>query len=502
MANSANQILANLRASADVYKLGLGSALGSSPFLEQKFAMMVEANTDNQTEAAQDGGVLTPINSKEVAVKFGYGSLAHLSAIALLDEVKVGVTVKYFFVPEDGGGTATSHELNGAGATVTKTGTLVLNQNGKLIPISLVKDDTLAEVLLNIKSTINGDINLPVSVPTAAPTTLVDIDTKWLGQSSVDVNVSVYSNDSEGITFAMVKTDGTGQVIPTTELAKFQNDWHVHILNGLGNGIGNAILDEYATFIGTPALGSGKYAPDNMTPAIAWTATNESVLATLTAVTDSRLDSSANCYLPVPNAQDIPFINACNAAGAFAKLSNGDPKQDILGVKIPSSTPPENSDVGDIISLAFRDTLVKAGCSTVNFIENNYVAQDIITTYHPLDETDPIFATVRINMIVFNILNAFKAFNATQKGKTIAPNAQASATITNPKLYLAGVLTEIITPFVSLGYIADFDYAKEQISVEINASNAGRFDVLSPNLITSLLRIIAVEVQVNKFYGN
>jgi phage tail sheath gpL-like len=501
MANSAGQILANLRASASVFKVGLGSALGASPFLEQKIAVMVEANTDQQSEGAQDGGMLTPINSKEVALKFGYGSLAHLSAITLLDELQVGVIVKYFFVPESGGGTVTSSVMTGTGATVTKTGSLVLSINDKKVVIGLVLGDTLAEVLVNVKTAINAEINLPVLVSTATPTTDVDIDTKWKGQSSADINVSVFSNDSEGITFAIVKTDGTGEVIPTAELAKFQNDWYVHILNGLGEGTAGGILDAYETFIGTPALGSGKYAPANMTPAIAWTSTVESVQATLTGVTDARKDSSANCYLPVPNAQDIPFINACNAAGAFVKLSNGDPKQDILGLKIPSSTPPDDGDVGGIIDLGFRDVLVKAGCSTVNYIEDNYIAQDILTTYHPLGETDPIFATVRINMIVFNILNAFKAYNATQMGKTIAPNAQASATVTSPKLYFAGVINEIIVPFVNLGYIADLKYAEEQLRVEINASNAGRFDVLSPNLITSLLRIIAVEVQVNKFYS-
>jgi phage tail sheath gpL-like len=502
MANSASQILANLRASASVYKTGLGSAVGQSSLLEQKFAVIVEANTDKQTEAAQEGGMLVPINSQEVALKFGYGSLAHLSAITLLDELSVGVEVKYFFVPESGTGTATLHVITGTGTTVTKTGTLVLNVNDKQVVVGLVKDDTLAEVLAKIKTEVNANINLPVSVTTASPTTFVSVDTKWIGQSSADINVSVASNTSEGITFATVKTDGTGQVLPTTQLAKFKNDWYVHILNGLGNGISDAILDEYETFIGTAALGSGKYAPDNMTPAVAWTATSESVLGTLTDVTSGRLDSSANVYVPVPNSLDIPFINACNVAGIFAKISNGDPKQDILGVKIPSSTPPEDGNVGDIIDLSFRDTLVKAGCSTVNFIEGNYVAQDIVTTYYPLGESDPIFAYVRDNMIVFNILYAFKAYNATQMGKTIAPNAQASATVTSPKLYLAGVLTEIVAPFVALGYIADADVAKAQLNVAINESNSGRIDVLSPLLITSLLRIIAVNVPVNKYYGN
>lgn len=502
MANSAAQILSNLRASADIYKVGLGANVGDSSLLEQKIAVVVESNTDFQSEAAQDGGMLTPINSNEVALKAGYGSLAHLSAMALLDQLGVPVTVKYFFIPESGTGTATLHVMTGTGTIVTKTGTLVLNQNGVKIGVGLVKDDTLAEVLVKIKDAINALINLPILVSTPTPTTLVSIDTKWLGKTSADVNVSVSSNTSEGITFAIVKTDGTGITVPTTELAKFQNDWFPHILNCLGEGLSENILDEYQTFIGTAALGSGKYNPSNMTPAVSITSTIESVLATLTGVTDPRKDSSANLYLPVPNAQDIPCINAANTLGAFVNLSNGDPKQDILGVKIPSSTPPEDGDVGQIIDLAFRDTLVKAGCATVNYVEENYIVQDLVTTYHPLNETDPIFATLRINMIVFNILAAFKVYNASQKGKTIAPNAQASVTITNPKLYLAGVLTEIVVPFVELGYIADLNEAKKQLTVAINSSNAGRFDVFSPLLITSLLRIVAVDVPVNKFYGN
>jgi phage tail sheath gpL-like len=502
MANSASQIKPQAVASGSFLKVGLGTLTGLSPLLEQRIAVLAEANTANQTEGAQDGGMLVPITSKEVATKFGYGSPAHLVSKTLLDELSVGVEVKFFFVPEAGAGTATITVLTGTGATVTKTGTLILNINGSLLSIGLVLGDTLAEALVKIKTAINAEINLPVLVTTAVPATDVDIETKWLGQSSAVINVTEYSNTSEGITFAAVKTDGTGEVIPTTQLAKFQNDWYPHILNTLGNGAANAILDEFETFIGTPDAGSGKYAPENMTPCVAWTATDESVLATLQAITSSRLDYNSNVYVPLPNAQDIPFINAANVLGIFVKKSNGDPKQDILDDVIPSSTPPEDLAVGDIIDYDFRDSLVQAGCSTVNFREGNYYAGDIVTTYHPLGETDPIFRYVRDNMIVFNILNQFKAFNLKQKNKTIAPNAQPSARITSPDLYRAGILNEIIKPFVNAGYIADFDYAKDNLDVGINPTNSGRFDVLSPNLITSLLRIVAVEVQVNKYYGN
>jgi len=502
MGNSASQILPNAVASGSAYKVGLGTLTGLSPLLEQKIALLVEANTDMQTEAAQDGGMLVPITSKEVSAKFGYGSPAHLAAITLIDQLSVGVGLKFFFVPESGTGTVTATVLTGTGATVTKTGNLILNINGQLLSIGLTKDDTLAESLAVIKAAINAEINLPVLVSTATPTTSVSIDSKWKGQSSAVLSVTVYSNDCEGITFAAVKTAGTGEVIPTAQLAKFQNDWYVHCLNTLGNGASDAILDEFETFNGSANAGTGKYAPENMTPCIFWTGTSVDVLATLSAVTSTRLDYNTNVYVPLPNAQDLPFINAANTLGIFVKKSNGDPKQDINDDVIPSSTPPEDSDVGDIINYTFRDSLVKTGCSTTNFRDGNYYAGDIITTYRPLGETDPIFRYVRDNMIVFNILNQFKAFNQKQKNKTIAPNAKPSKNITSPDLYRAGVLNEIIRPFVDAGYIADFDYAKANLDVGINPTNSGRFDVLSPNLITSLLRIVAVEVQVNKYYGN
>nr|MDA3953123.1 hypothetical protein [Bacteroidales bacterium] len=426
---------------------------------------------------------------------------AHLVAKTLIDELSVGVETKFFFVPEAGAGTATITALTGTGAAITKTGTLILNINGKLLSISLVLGQTLEQVATTINTAINAEINLPVLGGAITPVTFdVNIETKWLGQSSAVINVTEYSNTSEGITFATVKTPGTGEVIPTTELAKFQNDWYPHILNCLGNGAANAILDEFETFNGTAAAGTGKYASENMTPCVAWTASDTAVLATLQAVTSGRLDYNTNVYLPLPNSQDIPFINGANALGIFVKKSNGDPKQDILEDVIPSSTAPEDLDVGDIIDYDFRDTLVGDGCSTINFKEGNYYAGDIITTYHPAGETDPIFRYVRDNMIIFNILDQFKKFNAKQKNKTIAPNALPSALITSPDLYKAGILNEIIKPFVNAGYIADFDYAKDNLDVGIDPTNAGRFNVLSPNLITSLLRIIANEIQVNKFY--
>ena len=500
MSNSASQINSNAVASTTLFRLGLGSAVGFAPLLEQRIVVYVEANTDKQSDAAQGGGILDPLNSKAVAEVYGYGSLAHLVAIKLFDELSVTVSVRFIFVPESGTGTVTSIVITGTGATVTKTGVLTLNFNGDLLPITLTKDDTLAEVMVIIKTAINAEVNLPCLVSTATPTVDVDIDSKWKGQTSIELDVSVYSNTSEGITFAEVQTDGTGQVIPTTELAKITNDWYVHLLNCLGNGASDAILDEFETFNGTPLAGNGKYTPTNMTPLVAWTGTHDYVLATITDVTDTRLNENTNSYLPIPKSQGFTAVDAADALGKFVKKSNGDPKQDILE-DVLSATPPEDGDVGEIIDPLFREALVDAGCSTVNFKEGNYYAGDIITTYRPSGESDPIFRYVRDLMLIFNLLDQLKKFNIRQKNKTIAPNALPSSRITSPELYKAGILNEIIVPFVEAGYLADLDYAKEHLIVGINPSNAGRFDVVSPELITSLLRIVAFDVTVNKFHG-
>lgn len=502
MSNTAQTIKPNAKASGSFYKAALGANVGLAELLEQKIAIFAEGDTDNQTEIAANGGMLTPLTSKEVAVVAGYGSPAHLAAMMLFDNLSVDVEVKFFFVPESGTGTVTGWELAGTGSAITTTGTLVLNINGELVSIGMTKDDTLAEVLANIKSAINANVNLPCEVLTAAPTIDIDITSKWKGQSSAELAVSVYSDDSAGITWALTKTAGTGEVIPTTELNKLLNDWYPHVLNCLGNGASNAILDEFEDFNGTPAGMNGKYAPENWTPFIAWTGTEEEVLATLTGVTSTRLDKNTNNYVPTPNAQNFTFLTAAETLGVFVKKSNGDPKQDIVDDVMLYAIPPVDKDVGDIINYEFRDELVDNGCSTTNFKNDSYYAGDMLTTYMPAGEIDPIFKYVRDNMIIFNIINQFKAFNARQKNKTIAPNALPSISITSPALYRAGILNEIIKPFVELGYIADFDYAKEHLDVGINPSNSGRFDVLSPNLITSLLRIVANEIQVNKYYGN
>lgn len=501
MANSASSIKATAQASGSLYKVGVGSAVGSFPLLEQKIAVLAEGNTDMQTEIAQNGGMLSPLSSKEVAAVTGYGSPAHLVAKRLFDDLSINVPVKFFFVPEAGGGTVTANVMTGTGTAITKTGTLVLNVNGELLSISMVKDQTLAQVLATIKAAINAEVNLPVLVSTGSPTTSISIDSKWKGQSSAEISVSVYSDDSEGITWAIVETAGTGQAIPSAQLAKFLTDWFPHVINCLGNGGSNAILDEFEDFNGSPASGNGKYAPDNMTPFVAWTATNVAVLGTLTGVTSTRLDLNTNVYVPLPNAQSLSFLNAAEVAGMFVKKSTGDPKQDIVDDPILYATPPTDQNVGSIVGYDFRDSLVKAGCSTVNFKNGNYYAGDMLTTYRPEGEVDPIFKFVRDNMIIFNLLDQFKKFNARQKNKSIAPNALPNASITSPALYKAGILNEIIKPFVDAGYLTDFDFAKNNLDVGINPTNAGRFDVVSPNLITSLLRIVAVQVSVNKFNG-
>lgn len=500
MANTASSIKSTSEASGSFYNVGLGANVGLAPLLEQKIAVLAEGNTANQTEIVQDGGMLTPLTSKAVALIAGYGSPAHLAAKMLFDRLSVDVEVKFFFVPE-AVGTVTSWALTGTGASITKTGTLTLNINGELLPISVVIADTLEDVLNKIKAAVNAAVNLPVEVLTAITgiSTSLDATSKWVGLSSAEVSVSVESDTSEGITWAAVKTAGTGETLPTTYLNKFLVDNYPHVLNCLGNGGANAILDAYEDFNGTAAAGNGKYAPANLTPFVAWTGTNESVQATLTAITATRLDKDTNVYFPTPNAQSLTFLNAAEALGMFVKKSSGDPKQDITGDVMLYATPPSDNDVGDIIDYTFRDTLVKNGCSTTNFKNGSYYAGDILTTYKPDGETDPIFKFVRDNMIIFNIIDQLKKFNEKQKNKSAAPNALPSIYITSPALYKAGILNEIIKPFVELGYIADFDYAKDNLDVGINPTNAGRFDVVTPNLITSLLRIVAFDVQVNKY---
>lgn len=501
MSNSASAIKANAQAGGSFYNLGLGTAVGLAPLLEQKIAVFAEGNADKQSEIAQDGGVLTPLTSLEVAAIAGFGSPAHMTAIMLFDNLAPGVTIKFFFVPENGSGTVSSWEMTGTGASITTTGVITLNIMGELVNVTLVSGQTLAQVLVTIKDAINAAINLPVEITTVTPTTLIDIDSKWKGQSAAELNVLVEANTSIGITFALVETAGAGEILPATELAKLTNDWFPHVLNCLGNGISEAILDEYEDFNGTPLASNGKYEPTNMTPYIAWTGTHEAVIATNAAITQSRLNKNTTNYLPLPNAQDWTFLNAAEALAMFVTKSNGDPKQDIQDDPMNFAIPPTDLDVGAIIDYDSRDVLVKAGCSTVNFKDGNYYTKDIITTYHPDGESDPIFRYVRDNMLSFNLIDQVKKYNERQKNKTIAPNALPSPSITSPDLYRAGILNEIIKPFTNAGYIADFDDAKDKLVVGINPTNSGRFDIVAPVLITSLLRIVATDVQVNKFFG-
>lgn len=498
MSNSAQNINPGAEASGGFYKVGLGAALGATPLLRQDIAILSEGNTDNQSEILQNGGVLTPLSSKEVAEIAGYGSPSHLVAVMLFDNLPQNVKITYFFVPESGTGTITSINMAGTGTVVTKTGVLTLDIMGKLVKVDLVKDDTLAEVLVKIKNAINADVNLPCDVKTATPTLDLDIESKWKGQTSAELNVYAYSDTSEGLTFAFVNTDGIGEVLPDTQIEKFTNDWYPHVLNCLGNGGSNAILDKLEELNGSPAVGNKKYLPTNMTPYVAWTASHESVIANLTAITDPRKDFNTNVYLAIPNAKEFTFVNASEELGMFVKLSNPAPELDIVDEKMLYATPPDDKYVGTIIDYLVRDNLVKNGCSTVNFKDNSYHVGDILTTYRPDGEVDPVFKFVRDNMLIFNLVDQVKKLNERNKNKTNAPNALPKASIMTTDLYKAKILNEIIKPFEEAGYIKDFAYAAENIDVGVDPTNAGRYNVVTANLITSLIRIVAYDIQVNK----
>jgi phage tail sheath gpL-like len=498
MSNSAQNINPGAEASGGFYQVGVGGKLGAIPLLRQDIAILSEGNTDKQSEIAQNGGVLTPLSSKEVAEVAGYGSLSHLIAIMLFDNLPQNVKITYFFVPESGTGTITSINMAGTGTVVTKTGILTLDVMGKHVKVNLIKDDTLAEVLVKVKDAINANINLPCDVKTATPTVDLDFESKWKGQTSAELNVYEFSNTSEGLTFAFVNTPGIGEVLPDAQINKFVNDWYPHVLNCLTKGDANSILDKLEELNGSPEVGNKKYLPTNMTPYVAWTGTHESVIANLSAVTEPRKDFNTNIYLPVPNAKEFTCINVCEALAMFVKLSNPAPELDIVDEKMLYATSPDDLDVGTIIDYPVRDNLVKNGCSTVNFKDGAYHVGDLLTTYRPEGEIDPVFKFVRDNMLIFNLIDQIKKLNERNKNKTNAPNALPKASVMSTKLYKAKILNEIIRPFVDAGYLSDFDYAKDNLDVDVDPTNAGRYNVVTANLITSLIRIVAYDIQVNK----
>lgn len=481
------------------YQLKKGYFNPSTPNLPQRIAILGEANTANQSGLSTNPQEIT--SAAQAATLYGSGSPIHLMARILFPSNGGNVGVPVIVYPQVAavGGAAKVMTLTPTG-TATAAGTIFVNIAGRnqidggSYQINIAVGDTPTLICDKIRAAVAAALSCPL-IGSGTSTFVGTV--KWTGLSSQGVNMTVDTNNTNtGVTFAVVvTTPGTGTPTVTTSLNMFGNEWNTLVINSYG--LVTAVMDELEAFNGIPdnTTPTGRYSGTIWRPFLALSGT---VLDNPTSLT-SGSTRPANVTIvpcPAPLSEGLPFEAAANMAFLVASVAQNSPHQDIIGQSYPDMPPPLAGVVPAMNSYTVRDSYVKLGCSTVNFVSGRYEVCDLVTTYNPTGEFPPFYRWARDMWVHFNLRFQYHLVEKAELvGKTLSKDSD-TVLVTNvikPSMW-KGRVAQFIDDMVAKALLTDAEFAKSTISVTINSGNPNRLDTEFSDKITGVIRISATTV--------
>ncbi len=485
------------------YKIDKGNFQTSSPNLPQRIAVLAEANTANQ--ATLD---LTPkqiTSSQQAGVLYGYGSPIHRIACILLPSQGGGVSVPVIVYPQAAAGGSTSKivEITPSGvATSNGTHTIIVSGrtglDGVSYNINVEAGDTTGILTAKIADAVNNVLGSPCIATDYSYET--GLETKWKGLTANEFNVSVDTNgDDLGLTYTIGTVhaaSGTPSIADALNL--YGNNWNTITVNGYGAV--PAIMSALEAFNGIPdpTTPTGRFVGTIMKPFIAITG---SVSEDPSSVTDTRLTNVTIAIAPAPLSKGFSFEAAANMAVLYANVSQNSPHLDVAGKSYPDMPTPLV--IGDMSDYDNRDSIVKKGCSTVDLVNNLYVVQDFVTTYHPIGETPPQFRYCRNLMLDFNVRFTYYLLEQINVvDHTIAADADTvtASNVVKPKTWKA-VLNGMFDDLSKRALITDAGFSKASLTVALSTTNPDRLSTNFKYKRTGVARILSTNAEAGFNFG-
>ena len=434
---------------------------------------------------------------------YGYGSPIHQAVKSLLPANGDGVgdipVTIYPLVPP--GDNVAAGDITPSGTqTKTQKYYIVVN-NIRSLPITMVKDDTVADFIAAAITAVNGILDMPVTASDG--TTKLDLTANFAGEVGDGIRFTVEGPVDAEMTFAYTQaTGGSDTADITNALSAIGNVWETHLVNGnLYNTA--ADLDEYSTY------NEGRWDPEVRKPLKVYTGTNESTLATVTAVTDARKTDRTNVILTNPGwsaaakvgYNDLPIVIAADQVRRIAKLANADPPHDYGSQRCPRLTP--GADSAQWTS-SQRQTAVLAGTSTVEVKDGVVNISDVVTCYHPTGEEPPAYRyDVDLEKIATMIYNTDLIFNNSDwDGAPLVPDNQAVKNPSAKKPKAAKAAIDALFDRAALdAIISDPDFAKENSSAGIDGTNPKRLNVKMVFKLSGNANVVSIDLNFGFHYG-
>jgi phage tail sheath gpL-like len=342
----------------------------------------------------------------------------------------------------------------------------------KAIPFSLSKGMTAAEVAAALKSVLDEVVEIPFTA--AIDSAVLTLTAKWVGSDShfdysiTDENGDAIATATHGITLTTAETQAAAGVgsIPAAALSAMDEELGV-----------TRVISQYATDTVLDAL-KEKFE----------------------AFRDGLIAQYVLCYsaIQAPENQNVPgtwdlatLISAGNARRA-----------DAINVQIVG-------DYGDLRKLSYRerDSLLKAGYSNLRMkADGAYVIDDLVTFYHPVGYTNPLYRFDRDVTVVGNIAyDLMYTFRDTEAWKSIVIIADGDTTV-NPAARSLKDIKAAVNARIGLlglaGLIADYAEAQKQTQVEIDSNNPNRININPKFEITGVGRIYDITNFIGFYLGS
>lgn len=443
---------------------------------------------------------LTPatfLSALAVANVYGFGSPLHLAAKELLpiNGDGLGVIPMTIYPLDDATGTTASvGELLAAG-TASATGSFSIVINGiSTAPFVISNGDTPTVIALSMKTAIDAQTDMPVTG--VATIGALALTAKWKGVSGDSIRLSVLGDlAAVGVTIGITDpTGGVGNPPVQPALDNIVSIWETMLVNCM-EGTDTTSLDSYDVW------GEGRWGALVKKPALVFTGSTESVVATLTAAGDLRRTDRTNATVQAPGSTSLPLQIAARAVSRMAVLANNNPPHDYGGQSLTGIVPGADVDQWDYPE---QDQLVKAGISTSELRDGVVTMLDSVTYYHPTGEDPPAYRyvvdIVKLQQIIFNIDLIFNS--ASWDGAPLLPDIDITTnkTARSPK----DAVTAINTMIDALGLLAilsDPKTAKTRTTAAIGVSNPKRLDVSLTVQLSGNANVISVDLFFGFFFG-
>jgi len=466
---------------------------GNILFLPQRIALFGQGNTAS-TYATTKRQVTS---AAEAANLYGFGSPLHLAVERLLPVNGDGVgTIPVTLYPlvDDGSGVEASGDITPGGAQTESASYKILINNIESEEFVIAIGDAVADITLSITTAINAKLGMPVIAVDG--TTVVDLTSKWKGESANDLFIEVVGSTTAGTTFALTQFTG-GLVNPDIDaaLAQMGDVWETMILNCLDIA-DTTTLDKYVVF------GEGRWNPLLRKPLVVYTGNTATTVGDATAVSDARKTDRTNAQLVAPASNNLPFVVAARQLARIASVSNNNPPVD-YGSRNASGLIPGAD--GLQWSYADRDEAVKKGSSTTQVKDGVINISDTLTFFHPDGDPIPAYSYVVDIVKIQNVLFNLDLIFATSEWDG-APLVADDDVITNPAAKQPRMaVADVAAMLDSLGrnaIISNVADAKDSIVAGISESNPKRLDIAFTVQISGNVNILSIDFNFGFFFGS